>query len=171
MQFNLTFLSGTAKSFLSGSHWQARLSFLIFLMTAGLVIYLVILTITTPFYIHRMREGAREQNIQALQELSSLQPINIYQETVGHHPLFGVLKETTVALVRSSCDEFKSKYLLAGIVGGIENEALFNSKNGKQTYFAKTGEVIEGVTVESVERHRVTLNCSGQKIDMMIEET
>ncbi len=171
MQLNLTFLSATAKNFLGGNHWQAKLGFLIFLITAVLIGYFVILIVTTPFYVHRMKEGAHEQKARAFQTLPPLQEISAYQESIGRHPLFGASKEKATVPARSSCDEFKSKYQLAGIVGGAENEALFNSKTGKQTHFAKTGEVIEGVAIEAVERHRVTLNCSGQKVDMEIEET
>ena len=171
MQFNLSFLGGTVKNFLSGNHWQAKLGLLIFSITAVFTVYFVLLIITTPFYIRRMREGAPEQKAHAFQTLPPLQELSAYQELIGRHSLFGASKEKATVSVRSSCDEFKSKYLLAGIVGGAENEALFNSKTGRQTHFAKTGEVIEGVTIEAVERHRVTLSCSGQKVDMTIEET
>jgi len=164
-------LNSMAKGFLKGTSWPEKFGRLLSIIAIILIVYLVILILTTPFYIRRIQDVASERNLGPAQVLPELKDIASYQEVINSHSVFGIVKQKAAAPARSLCDEFKSKYSLTGIVTGSENEALFNSKAGKQTYFAKAGEVIEGVTVKNVDSHSVMLDCSGQQIEVTIEET
>ena len=144
---------------------------MLYILASGCIIYLIVLAVTTPYYIRGLYEAGPEEGARLVETLPPLRDLADYQEIITRHSLFGAVKQMSSAPARSACDDFKSKYILAGIVGGAENEALFNSKVGRQTSFVKAGETIEGVTVEKVGAHAVTLNCSGQQMDMAIEET
>jgi hypothetical protein len=142
----------------------------ILIIAGGLLVYLAILILTTPFYLNRIMKSASLNESGALQTLPDLKDFAYYQNVLSEHSLFGVMKQKIEAPVKSPCDEFKSKYTLNGVIGGIENEALFNSRSGQQSYYAKAGEVIEGVTIQQIGSGSVTLECSGQQSEMMIEE-
>lgn len=135
------------------------------------ILYWVFLIVTTPFYVKQMKESVPQTHLDQMKSLPPLEEFSYYQNIISEHPVFGVIKQASNAPTRSACDEFKAKYALAGIIGGAENEALFNSKGGNQTHISKSGEVLEGVTIESVGAHSVSLNCSGQSVEMVIEET
>ena len=149
--------------------WQKRLTALLYLVSAGLIIYLVILIITTPIYIRRMKESVPQAGTNQTRNLPAFQELSAYLDIVAKHPAFGVIKATTPVPTLSACDEFKSKYVLTGIVGGAENEAVFNSKMGQQSYFGRPGETIEGVLIESVESDKVVIDCSGKKVEIIME--
>lgn len=142
----------------------------ILIAAGGVLVYLAVLIVTTPFYLNRIMKSASLNESGAFQTLPDLKDFSYYQNILSEHPLFGVMKQKVAAPTKSACDEFKSKYTLNGVIGGAENEALFNSRSGQQSYYAKAGEVIEGVTIQQIGSGGVTLDCSGQQSEMMIEE-
>lgn len=149
--------------------WLERLPLFVNLISIGVIGYLVVLIVTTPFYLSRLRNPEAKKETSQIGLNGMAQDLSVYLSVLEKHPLFGNIKQAE-GPVRSACSEFKTKYTLSGIVTGGENEAILNEKAGSKTRFVKTGEVIDGVTIEAIKPQSIVLNCSGEQVEAAIEE-
>ncbi|MBI4388006.1 MAG: hypothetical protein HY582_03070 [Candidatus Omnitrophica bacterium] len=163
-------LSNWKTGLLTQVSWQRKATVLLQVISFGLAVYLIILIATMPMYIRKMKESVPQTGRTEFQTLPSLGEVSAYQAVINKTPVFGTVRLQTTP-VRSPCDEFKAKFSLSGIVGGAQVEALFNSKVGGATHLANVGDSVEGVLVESIQENKVVINCSGQRFDMMMEES
>lgn len=147
-----------------------RLPLIINLISIGIVAYFIILIVTTPFYLNRLRNPEIKKEASKTGLNSVLQEANVYLGVMEKHPLFGNVKQTQ-APARSACSDFKARYTLSGIVTGGENEVILNEKAGGKTRFVKAGEVLDGVTIEKIKPQSIVLSCSGEQLEAAIEES
>lgn len=157
--------------FLNSSSWLSKLRAALHVVAGALLFLLLVLIVTTPIYVRKAKESVPLVSRGQAPSVPTLGDLASYQTIVNEHPAFGIPKQKPTGPIVSACDQLKVKYTLAGIIGGTEMEALFNSKVGGQTTMVKAGEVVEGVTVEAIYPEKVILNCSGKQVDLMIEET
>ena len=146
-----------------------RLPFFVNIFLVMALVYFVILLFTTPFYLHRMQEPEVKKSSSNNSYAQSFQDLNYYASIVEAHPLFGVKQQQVIQPTRSACDDFKTKYLLSGIVSGNENEAILNDRSTKETRFVKAGENLDGVAIDQIKTNSVLLNCSGKQLEIAIE--
>ena len=158
------------KANFSADNWFERLPFLIDIISVILLFYFAVLLVTTPFYLGRIRESESKKAISQSELAQSLKSLDSYVSILSTHPLFGIMKQAVTAPARSACDDFKTKYLLAGIVSGEENEAILNDRATRDTRFIKTGENIDGAVIQSIKPQSIVLDCSGKQLELAIEE-
>lgn len=164
-------LFGQASKKLTSGSWLEHAPLALHVISAGVLVFLVILIVTTPFYINRLREPNVKKTTQAGQTTPALQDLAAYQAILEQHPVFGLMKQKITEPARSACDDFKTKFLLTGIVSGAENEAIFSDRSSRDTRFVKSGDSIENVTVEAVKPQSVVINCAGKQTEIAIEGT
>lgn len=157
--------------FASPSAWQSAVTSAIYLAVIGMLIYSAFLIIQTPFYLRNLEASVSQASGDLAEGLPELKSLDAYRDIMDQHPVFGAAKQEGVTASRSGCEDFASVNLLSGIIQGDVPEALFVSKRGRQTYFAKPGETLENIVVESVRDHSVIISCGNDKKELFIEET
>lgn len=161
------------KYWLHEASWVERTTVGCYAVSSACFIYLSVLILTTPLYLRHVEESMGMEASGQIDNLPSLSELSVYQEIVARNPVFGVVRQKQMAPTVSACDQFKLKYILAGIIGGTtsaENEALFNSKVGSQSHMAKAGDLVEGVAVVSIQTDKVVIGCDGKQTEITMGE-
>ncbi len=57
---------------------------------------------------------------------------------------------------------------LVGIIPGNDPQAIIEDKKSQQTYYLKKGQAVNGITVEDIDGGRVSLDCRGKKMTLLL---
>ena len=151
--------------------WQEYVAFLIYSASLVIFCYLIFMMLSSPLYFPKLGSLQLQKDIDALGSLPKLQPLDVYQQVLDGHPIFGSLKQEVPAASKNPCDDFIQNFSLSGIVQGGNNEAIFLNKRTRQTYFLSAGDDLENISIRTISEHSVIVVCAGKEKEILIEET
>jgi len=151
--------------------WQDKVALLFYFLSLIILGYLIFSMLASPFYFQKLGVLRSDQEIVGLRDLPELQSLEVYQQTVNAHPIFGAAKQEVAAASKDPCDDFSQVFSLSGIVQGGQSEAIFLNKRTRQTYFTAAGDSLENVKIQKIQEHSVTIACAGEEKEILIEET
>ena len=146
--------------------WEISLSFVFFVLTVLIAIYMVIQMAIFPF---GLRSGPRKTEVADLQlfQIRTLEPLEKYRRDFSTHALFPQQESRTGAEI-SGIDEALKSYMLIGVVQGIEPEALIQNRLTMQTHFVQAGESFDQFKLVKLKERGVVVEYQGEQRELNI---
>lgn len=91
-----------------------------------------------------------------------------YSNRMPSRSIFGAGSYSDTDSVSGSAVVTDDSVGLVGILTGNDPQAIVEDKKSQQTYYLKKGQSVNGITLEDIGDGRVTLDCRGKKITLLL---